>query len=266
MNTQGQSINNKSLRVAGAKLAVTKDIDRNIISIKKAIDFAREENADILLTPEGSLSGYRADFDQDKVKKGLNEIIDYAKIAGIGLALGTCFIELNDGKCYNQIRFYDKQGNFLGFHSKILRCGDHFDPDAGEINTFSVTDLRTFEFEGITIGGLICNDLWANPECTTLPDEHLSQRLSAMGAKVIFHAVNGGRSSNEWSDVNWDFHSSNMRMRANSGNIWIVSADNSHPTDIRSSAPSGVVGPDGRWKCTSNDTGIDYFAFTIYLE
>ncbi len=30
----------------------------------------------------------------------------------MGVALGTCFIE-SDGKCYNQVRFYDKKGRFL---------------------------------------------------------------------------------------------------------------------------------------------------------
>ncbi|MFC2126102.1 carbon-nitrogen hydrolase family protein [Bacteroidota bacterium] len=259
-------MNKKTVIVAGAKLAVTRSVAENITSIKEAIDFASKENADILLTPEGSLSGYWTGFNQDEVKKGLEEVLSYAEKAGIGLALGTCFFEPDDGKCYNQIRFYDKMGEFLGFHSKILRCGDHFDPEAGEINRFATTPLRTFNFEGIIIGGLICNDVWANPECTTLPDDHLTQKLSAMGAQIIFHAVNGGRSSNEWSNVNWDFHSSNLRMRANSGNVWIVTADNSAPVDIRSSAPSGVVDPEGNWKCTSNDAGIDFFVYKIILE
>jgi len=261
----GQSSSMKILHVAGAKLAVSRVVSENVKSIKKAIDFAGKEKADILLTPEGSLSGYWVGFDTEEVKKGLEEVINYAKNKGIGLAVGTCFLE-QDGKFYNQIRFYDKRGIFLGFHSKILRCGDHFDPDAGEINTFATTELKIFEFEGITIGGLICNDMWANPECTTLSDDHLTQKLSAMGAKIIFHAVNGGRSDNEWSDVNWDFHSSNLRMRANSGNIWIVTADNSSPVDIRSSAPSGVIDPDGNWQCRAKDTGIDYFIYKIILE
>ncbi|MCK4750678.1 MAG: hypothetical protein KAT15_26650, partial [Bacteroidales bacterium] len=46
-----------NLKVAGAKLAVSDDISTNVASIRKAIDYARREGADILLTPEGSLSG-----------------------------------------------------------------------------------------------------------------------------------------------------------------------------------------------------------------
>jgi len=255
----------KSLRVAGAKLSVSDNIDTNITAIKKAIDFAREEEADILLTPEGTLSGYTTDFDSKNAEKGLEGILEYARDAKIGLALGTCFYE-PDGKCYNQIRFYDKKGNYLGFHSKILLCGNHNDPDAGEINDFATSSLRTFEFEGIKIGGLICNDMWSNPMCTTLHDSHLSQQLSKMGAQVIFHAVNGGRDDSEWAIINWNFHASNLRMRASSGGIWIVTSDNSYPENLNSSSPSGVIDPDGNWACTTKNKGVQYFVYTIDLN
>ncbi len=250
------------LKVAGVKMAVSDDISANVAAIRKAIDFARLENADILLTPEGSLSGYTHDFDRKEVQKALQEIVDYASLAKVGLALGTCFYEADD-KCYNQIRFYDKEGNFLGFHSKILRCGDHGDPEAGEINIYAVSPLRTFEFEGVIIGGLICNDMWANPACTTLPDTHLSQQLSNMGARIIFHAVNGGRDDSEWALVNWNFHESNLRMRAGSGGIWIVTADNSHPRNLNSSCPSGVLNNKGTWVCTTEAKDEQFFSYTI---
>ena len=255
----------KSIKVAGVKMMVSNDIPTNVESIKKAIDFAKKEKADILLTPEGSLSGYTPDFNQEELKKALIEIVDYASASNVGMALGTCCYE-DDNKCYNQIRFYDKKGNFLGFHSKILRCGDLNDFTKGEINYYASSPLRTFEFEGIIIGGLICNDMWANPGCTTLPDTHLSQQLSKMGARIIFHAVNGGRSESEWSQVNWNFHESNLRMRANSGKIWIVTADNSFPAHLPSSCPSGVINPKGNWICVTEAKGIQYFSYTIIIE
>ena len=255
----------KSIRVAGVKSAVSEDIAVNIDAIKMAIDYARSENADILLTPEGSLSGYTPDFDRMEARKALEEIVAYASSAGVGLALGTCFYE-DDDNCYNQIRFYDKAGNLLGFHSKILRCGDHRDPKKGEINYYATTPLRTFEFEGVRIGGLICNDMWANPECTTLHDTHLSQQLSEMGARIIFHAAYGGRDDSEWSTVNWNYHESNLRIRARSGGIWIVTADSSNPVNLKSSCPSGVLDPKGNWVCTTESAGVQYFSFTIDIK
>ena len=264
-NSQNENQTQKSIKVAGVKALVSNDINANVVAIKSAIDFAQRENADILLTPEGSLSGYTPDFNQVELKKALTEIVDYASRAKVGLALGTCCYE-DDNKCYNQIRFYDKKGNYLGSHSKILRCGDLNDYTKGEINYYASSPLRTFEFEGIIIGGLICNDMWANPGCTTLPDTHLSQQLSKMGARIIFQAVNGGRSESEWSQVAWNFHESNLRMRANSGKIWIVTTDNSYPGHLPSSCPSGVLDPKGKWVCETEAKGIQYFSYTIIVN
>lgn len=255
-----------SVRVAGVKSLVSNDINMNLKTLKIAVDFAEREKADILLTPEGSLSGYNTDFNQNELNRALEELVKYASSARVGLALGTCFYE-KDNKCYNQIRFYNKEGRFLGFHSKILRCGNLDDPGKGEINEYASTPLRTFIFEDIIIGGLICNDMWANPECTTLPDTHLSQQLSRMGARIIFHSVNGSRHENEWSTVvNWNFHESNLRMKASAGNLWIVTTDNSYPEDLKSSCPSGVLDPGGNWVSRTEDKGIQYFSYTISLK
>lgn len=253
------------LRVAAIQMPVTSDISSNVHHIEDAIKWATDANADILLTPEGSLSGYTHEFDQAKVERGLDRITTHAEKAGLGLALGTCFIEPDDSKCYNEIRFYDPFAGYLGFHSKTLSTGTMTDPPVGELNHYAVRPLQTYRFMGTTIGGLICNDLWANPVCTPMPDTHLTHQLKTMGAQVIFHAVNGGRSTNEWSDVNWAYHSSNLRMRARASNIWIVTVDSCEPVDVRCSAPSGVIDPDGTWQCQTQDTGIDRFVYTIDL-
>ena len=190
--------------------------------------------------------------DWEKVTEALDDLTGRAKKCGLGLALGTCYVE-DDGRCYNQIRFYDPDGGYLGFHSKTLTCGTLTDPPEGEINHYSTRPLRTFDFRGITIGGLVCNDLWANPCCTPMPDIHLTQRLSEMGAKVVFHAVNGGRSdSPSPDDTVRGFHESNLRMRAQAGRLWIVSVDNCYPFHgpcssvggHRSSRKQGVEMPD----------------------
>ena len=122
----------KKIRVCGAQLPVTTNIDENLAVIKDAIDYAADQKADILLTPEGSLSGYTPNFDSDKVEIALKIIVDYACTKNLGLALGTCFYE---GKnCSNEIRFYDKGGNLLGYHTKTLVCGSMEENPQGEIN------------------------------------------------------------------------------------------------------------------------------------
>jgi predicted amidohydrolase len=257
----------KRLRVSVAQISVVADIDANITTIARAIDRASAEKAEILLTPEGSLSGYTHKFDQARVEAGLKKLVSRASDADLALALGTCFIEPDDGQCYNQIRFYEADGRFLGFHAKTLRCGTMTKPTQGEINHYSARPLRTFRLKGITVGALICNDLWANPGCTPMPDPHLSQQLADKGAKIIFHAVNGGRNGSEWSrKVYWPFHETNLRIRAQSAKLWIVTADNCFPTTIPCSAPSGVVGPDGNWAVKTSDQAEQMAVYTIELQ
>jgi predicted amidohydrolase len=255
-----------SIRVAGAQIAVTNDIDRNVATIARAIEFAAAEKADALLTPEGSLSGYTPRFDREKVESALHEVTALARAAGIGLALGTCFVEPDDGKCYNEIRFYRANGDYLGFHTKTLTCGSMSDPPQGEINDYAIRPLRTFDFGTVTVGGLICNDLWANPECTPVPDPHLTHELRKMGARIVFHAVNGGRSASEWSQVAWRYHEANLRMRARASRLWIVTVDNCHPTDLPCSAPSGVLKPSGEWAVQTEPRGEQFFAYTLDLD
>lgn len=252
------------IKVAGAQIPVTNNIDENVKIIERAINYAIDEKADILLTPEGSLSGYTHEFDAQSAKKALKYITKMAKQEKLGLALGTCFVE-TDGKCYNQIRFYKPDGEYLGFHSKTLTCGSMDDPPQGEINNYAIKPLRIYDYDGICIGGLICNDLWANPGCTPIPDPHLTQQLSKMGARIIFHAVNGGRSASEWSEVAWHYHESNLRMRANAGKIWLVTVDNSYPPELRCSAPCGVINPLGNWVCQTDPKGEQFFNYIIEL-
>ncbi|MBN1582192.1 MAG: carbon-nitrogen hydrolase family protein [Anaerolineae bacterium] len=250
------------IRIAGAQLPVTTDVQGNVLAIGRAIQFAAKEQADILLTPEGSLSGYTPHFVVQEVEDALRTVTSQARAARVGLALGTCFVEF-DGGCYNQIRFYAPAGAYLGFHSKTLTCGTLDDPPQGEINDYGVVPLHTFDFGGICIGGLICNDLWANPGCTPIPDPHLSQQLARMGARIIFHAVNGGRNGSEWSRLAWQYHESNLRLRARAGQLWIATTDSCTPIDLPCSAPSGVVAPDGSWACQVKAQGEQFFAYTI---
>ena len=253
------------IRVAAFQMAVGRDVSENARKIVNAIDRACDDGAEILLTPEGSLSGYTHEFDPSDVDAELTRVTEHAHKRRIGLALGTCFVE-DDRKCYNQIRFYRPDATYLGFHAKTLRCGDPDGRPGGEVEHFAAADLRTFRWrDGVRVGGLICNDLWANPEYTPMPDSHLSQRLSAMGAQVIFHAVNGGRDATAWTELTYQFHEANLRLRARAGNIWVVTVDSAAPIELPCSAPSGIISPAGTFECRLQRQGEQYFAYTIQL-
>ena len=202
----GTELNMTRLRVAGAQIPVTDDIMDNVAAICRAIDFAKREDAHILLTPEGSLSGYTHEFDPASVVRALHRVTDLAREAGVGLALGTCFLEPNDNRCYNQIRFYERDGRYLGFHSKTLTCGTLDDPPEGEINHYAVKPIQTFRFASHPdrrshlqrpVG-----QPWMYAGSGSSPQP---AAVARMGARIIFHAVNGGRNGGAWSDLAWSY-------------------------------------------------------------
>lgn len=263
MDAQEQNL----LRVAGAQISVTRDVAKNAEAIRLAIEYAARQQADVLVTPEGSLSGYTVDFDARATREALEFVVKKAREARVALVLGTCFEEA-DGRRYDQQRFYNKNGNFLGFHAKILLCKQVSRPkEKGELDYFQSQPLRTFRLDGWTVGGLICNDLWANPEWTPMADPHLSQKLAEMGARVIFLSVNSGQGQGKERALAWAFHDANLRLRARSGKLWIVSADAADPQGkLSSQCPSGVVGPDGAWRVQTEAVGERFFVYPIEIE
>ena len=233
------------IKITLAQIPVHDAIDVNLKTIMEAVDQAYEDHADILLTPEGALSGYTHAFDAKACDEALDILTAYARERRVGLALGTCKLE-DDGKRYNELRFYAQDGAYLGCHTKTLLCGTLEDEPRGEVRNFAVQPLRVFHFNGIPIGGLICNDMWANPCCTPMPDIHLSHCLAGMGAKIIFHAVNGGRDTSDFSQVTMRrFHEAHLLVKAVADNLLIATVDNAYPLDIGVSSLGGIVSPSG---------------------
>lgn len=255
------------LRVAGAQIPVVRDIGKNVEAISRAIEYAAREKADVLVTPEGSLSGYVYDFDAAATERALEQVVRKAREAKLALVLGTAFEEA-DGQRYDEQRFYDKNGVFLGFHAKILLAQRVADPGTkAEIDFFKSKPLRSFDLGGLRVGGLVCNDLWANPEWTPMDDPHLSQKLAGAGARVIFHSANAGLSEGEELALNRTYHETNLKMRARSGRLWIVTVDAADPDGkLSSQAPSGVMDPRGKWAVQVEPKGERFFSWTIELD
>ena len=270
-----QSAAPQRLRVAGAQLHVTTDVAANLAALTRAIEFAQREKADVLVTPEGSLSGYTPEFDAKATQRGLESVLARAKAAGIALVLGTCFEE-NDGRRYNAQRFYTAAGDYLGFHAKILLCRRMSEPEGkGEVDCFQTRALRTFKLSGLTVGGLVCNDYWANPEWTPMDDPHLAQRLGDMGARVIFVSANTRPKTGEVVQLSREYHMSNIRMRARAAKTWVVVVNAGDPVGFKGEpaddgprllpAPSGVVDPNGNWKVLVPSAEEQFFVYTIEL-
>ncbi len=251
----------KTLTVSGLQMPVTKDVAVNEKRILTAIEKAAKEGADFLITPEGSLSGYTTEFDRLQVSRAVERLAAAAKKHKVGLLLGTCYKELTDGKeqCYNQVRVYTPQGDYLGSHSKILLCSSLDSPGTKEMARYEQTPLRTFTWNGICFGVLICNDFWATPGFTTIPNPYLPWQLKKKGAQVIFHHINSGTNQTYRA-----FHESSVNLWAKATGIFIVEV-NAADKNKKTNASSGLVGPQGNRQLIVPDIGEQFFTCKIQI-
>jgi predicted amidohydrolase len=264
----------RQMTVAGCQMLVTKDIGRNERAIHEAIDQASRAKVDFLVTPEGSLSGYHSGFDRLAVTQAVDRVAQHAREVHVGLVLGTCYKEEEEARrtwdpkfpakreefCYDQVRVFTPNGEYLGAYSKILLGSSLQQPGTGEMKSYVAGSLRTFSWNGICFGVLICNDLWATPGSTTIPNPYLPWQLKKMGAEVIFHAVNTGHVARYRS-----FHESSEALWAWSLSVPVVTVnaltDDTRPVNCR----SGVVGADGERLCEAPDLGPQFFAHQLIL-
>lgn len=252
----------RRLHIAGLQMPVTPDVSENEARIAAGIRRAAADGASYLLTPEASLSGYHPRFDQPEVEAATERLAEEAKELGVGLALGTCYKEREEeGEyCYNQVRLYAPDGHYLGFHAKILRCSSLCHPGTGEMQDYVEGVLRTYEWSGFRFGVLICNDLWAAPGYTTVPNSYLPWKLKQMGAEFVLHAIHSGGGQRLRP-----FHESSTELWARALGLPIVQV-NAAPTDGEPvNAPSGAVDADGVRYVRAGDCGEQYFICDVAI-
>jgi predicted amidohydrolase len=248
--------------LAGLQMDVSCNITTNKEQIIKAIYEASETEADFLVTPEGSLSGYTNEFNQQELSKALKEVLSVAKRVNVGLMLGTCYKDSLNGKefCYNQVRVYTSEGNFLGAYSKILRCSNLDLPGSGEMVQYVEGNLKTFDWNGLRFGILICNDLWATPGYTTMPNPYLPWKLKQMGAQFIIHCINSGTVQKYRS-----FHESSAELWALSLRIPIFEVNAAQGNEIIN-AQSGLIETNGNRRLRIPDSGLQFFTAKITID
>jgi predicted amidohydrolase len=254
----GSNKTTPEIRLSGLQMLVGSDISKNKEQILQGISEAAREGAAFLVTPEGSLSGYTSNFNQEELSGALEEVRATAQKMKVGLMLGTCFKEVIKGKefCFNQVLVYTPEGQNLGVYSKILRCSGLDVPGTGEMAEYAEGTLRTFEWEGCRFGILICNDLWATPGYTTMPNPYLPWKLQQMGAQFIVHCINSGTAQKYRP-----FHESSAELWALSLHIPIMEVNAAQ--EDRINAQSGLIDAQGIRKMRVPDTGSQFFTVTL---
>jgi predicted amidohydrolase len=265
-----------TIRVGGAQIPVTASIEKNELTIKKAIDWASENSVDYLVTPEASLSGYSTDFEKNFpiLADSLVNIEKYAATKNVGLCLGTIWAENQSVKedeivlvKKNQIRYYSKTGKLLGTTDKMvmtaLDTAIGVEPDTILRGILLPVDDKTV----IPTAGLVCADLYGWCEMKG----GLPQQYHDIGVKLFIHATNAERNTDPVkNEVEEIWLESWLRRVSLYQACPIVVADNCYMMDgTEYNGPtmtqSGVI-VNGVWKTKIPRIGTQYFYHDLDLE
>jgi len=118
-------------------------------------------------------------------------------------------------------------------------------------------ELKTFDWYGVRFGILVCNDLWATPGYTTMPNPYLVWKLKQMGAQFIVHCINSGTAQKYRS-----FHESSAELWALSVKLPILEV-NAAQGDDKINAQSGLIDANGERIIRVADSGVQFFTATI---
>jgi predicted amidohydrolase len=245
--------------IGGCQLPVTQDVAKNIIEIKKAIDWASENNIEIIGTPECALSGYMWEPSSEtdprvvQVVNGLTEIADYAKNKNVDVVLGTAFY--NDNNKWANTQKFIVNGSVVHTHYKTIVFEPEYTPGDG---------VSILEYKGVKIAGLICNDFWANP--MFWPDAgKLINKLKTERVQIVFLSANVPKEYSVGNCMsNWV--NTCVEMYSVSGDWTTVVCDSSYlitgePYSGKTMAQSGICGSRLQW-VKAREHSTDYFKFT----
>ena len=266
----------KTVRFAGAQIPVTPYVQTNLIEIRKAIDWAAENNVDYLVTPEAALSGYTSNFNNtyNKIVSTLHELENYAASKHVGICLGTIWddVESMGPVRRNQIRCYTQTGLFCGAVNKCFNI--EYDREIGIDGDNNIRLIALpVENKIIPLGGLICVDMYGVDG-----GRGVVWQLQRLGATIILHSTNGIRNleptnglDKALSDViSNDWHDINLRRASFLTRIPIITVDNCYMADGTeyhgpTSSESGIL-IDGEWITKIPRTGTQYFYHDFNID
>jgi predicted amidohydrolase len=197
--------------VAFQSRAIYRDIKQGVNIIKKTIQWAENENVDILCFPECFLQGYILDemearqaglqLDSEEFKNILKSLRNYKTTVILGL------IEQESGKIYNTAAVIEK-GKLVGKYRKqhLLKKESFFKKGISS---------PVFEKKKVKYGINICYD--------TRFSESI-RKMAKMGAQIIFCPLNNSlphKIADKWRNR----HLLYWIARAKEASCWIITAD-----------------------------------------
>ncbi len=229
-----------TITVMVAQFPVTFSIRRNVEAICAVLDQA--EAGDLVLFPEGSVSGYSSDLSylekikMDELKDGLDQIQHEALEKQLNVWVGASTYE--EGKWFNSALGFPSDGRQLLYHKINLASHERGVFSAGASLPVFVLEMHHQE---VRLGIQICREL-------RFPEQW--SYLARQGAQIFLHlnnAVGDGHSPSVWK--------SHLISRAAETQRFVLSANNAAAKQI---CPTLAITPEGRvmGEIISSDPGF----------
>ena len=222
----------EKLKVATCQFPVTGDLKSNAGYIKKFINEAAQNNADIVHFSEAALSGYPPkdipsfeNYDWEALRKETFEILDLARKNNIWIILGSAHFISEKEKPLNSLYIISNEGKIVDRYDKsMLTEGDSEFYTAG--SHIAVVDIK-----GYKMGFLICYD-------SCYPEMYNIYRHK--GVKLMFHSFYNAHHDGE--TILDEIIPAEIRVRASDNVMWVI-ANNS--SGDYSSWAACIARPDG---------------------
>ena len=292
--TPTRSEDSAVFKVAGAQIPCGINIDSNKKEIFKALDWAKENEVDHILTPEGSLSGYKSGWEDnlDHIREALKEVEEHQQKCGVALHLGTNYSEkeyFGDSVFRNEIRHYRKNGCIEGCTYKTMVLDEAASAPEPPLESAlrrnkddAITTVRLldddqnpneFLIEPLA-GGLICNDMWGYQHGGQIPVTTIMSDMNCF--QLFFHATNGRKCVDgeyswevfdKWHDAFFHMTAWNTRipiLTVDSCTDWAWDGDEDAVDELLTSSQSGVITRDG-WQTEVPRRGRQYFSWDLKI-
>jgi len=222
----------RAVRIAVSQFPVSADVRANGRWIRRCLARAAREGADLLQTPETSLSGYAAhaiddwaDFDWGALAEETDAACACARDHGIWLALGSSHYLSRRDKPTNCLYLISDRGRVVDRYDKRYCTG-------GDLKMYTAGDHPvTWTLKGFRFGMLICYD-------GCFP--RLYEAYERAGVEIMIHSFyNAGHARPDCLD---QIGPAWVQVRAADHAMWVFASNASHR---HSCWPSMVGAPDG---------------------
>lgn len=215
----------KIIAAGAAQVRVSRDVIKNVKTIKKYIDQAVNRALDIVCFPEAAISGFCTthynsvdEYDPKLFQKGLKAVCDHVARRRIWVVVGCA--EASGKGYYNVAYLINPKGKIVGKYAKTHPFGE---------GHLSGNHFDVFSIMNIPVGLLICRD-------KLYPIA--ARMLWKKGARIIFVPTCADRAESWKCPV----LEGSLRARAAETGCFVVCANAAGPVQMVQSA---VVNPDG---------------------